>query len=46
MYYQTIGGIIMKPEMKKIEAFMTEKDVNLFSYAAMSGDGVFEIEGD
>lgn len=33
----------MKPEMKKIEAFMTEKNVNLFSYAAMTGDGVFEI---
>lgn len=33
----------MKPDMKKIEAFMTEKDVNLFSYAAMNEDGIFEI---
>lgn len=33
----------MKPDLSKINAFMTEKDVNLFSYAAMNEDGIFEI---
>ena len=33
----------MKPEMSKIQSFMTEKDVNLFSYAIMSEDGIFEL---
>ena len=33
----------MKPDMSKIQSFMTEKDVNLFSYAIMSEDGIFEL---
>lgn len=33
----------MKPDLSKIHAFMEDKDINLFSYAVMNRDGIFEI---
>ncbi len=34
----------MKPDLNKIQAFITERDVNLFSYAAINEEGIFEIK--
>ncbi|MBR3929872.1 MAG: beta-lactamase family protein [Clostridia bacterium] len=33
----------MTPDLRKIEDYLKEKDANLFSYAVMNEDGIFEI---